>query len=94
LRLIVAIQFGKTHTKRNVFRLTKEIAMKKYLLVAILAATFATPALPAESWFLGSNGKRCEISAYKQPGWNVLGVYHSRQEAEKAKHKTDKCQKD
>jgi hypothetical protein len=77
-----------------VFTLTKEIAMKKYLLVIILAAAFATPALPAESWFLGYNGKRCEISANKQPGWNVLGVYPSRERAEKAKHKTDKCQKD
>ena len=66
--------------------------MKKYLLVAILAATFATPALPAESWFLGYNGKRCEISANKQPNWNVLGVYRSRKEAERAKHDNDKCQ--
>ena len=31
--------------------------MKKYLLAAILAATFATPALPAETWYLGYNGK-------------------------------------
>jgi hypothetical protein len=70
------------------------MAMKKYLIVAILAVTFATPALPAESWFLGYNGKRCEIFANKQPNWNVLGVYPSRHDAEKAKHKTDKCQKD
>jgi hypothetical protein len=67
--------------------------MKKYLLVTILSATFATPALPAESWFLEYNGKRCEIFANKQPNWNVLSVHPSRNDAEKAKHKTDKCQK-
>ena len=81
---------------RNVFRLTKEIAMKKYLLVAILAATFATPALATDSWYLSYNGKKCEIFAEKHQGgiWNTLAVYPSRQAAEKAKHKTDKCQKD
>jgi hypothetical protein len=81
---------------RNVFRLTKEIAMKKYLLVAILAATFATPALATDSWYLSYNGKKCEIFAEKHQGgiWNTLAVYPSRQAAEKAKHKNDKCQKD
>ena len=70
--------------------------MKKYLLVAILVATFATPALPAESWYLGYNGKRCEIFAEKHNhDWNTLGVYRSRQDAERAKHNIDKChQKD
>ena len=70
--------------------------MKKYLLVAILAATFATPALATASWYLGYNGKRCEIFAEKHQGgnWNTLAVYPTRQAAEKAKHKTDKCQKD
>ena len=73
-------------------KLTKEITMKKYLLVAILAATFATPALPAESWYLGYNGKRCEIFADKRGGnWNMLGAYPSRYAAEKAKHQNDKC---
>jgi hypothetical protein len=61
--------------------------MKKYLLVAILAAAFATPALTAQSWWLGYNGKKCEIFADKRGGdWNMLGAYPSRQDAEKAKH--------
>jgi hypothetical protein len=83
-------------TKEIAMKLTKEITMKKYLLVASLAATFATPALPAESWYLGYNGKRCEIFADKRDGgnWNMLGVYRSRNDAEKAKHHNDKCQKD
>ena len=70
--------------------------MKKYLLVAILAATFATPALATDSWYLSYNGKKCEIFAEKhQDGnWNTMAVYPTRQAAEKAKHKTDKCQKD
>ena len=68
--------------------------MKKYLLAAILAATFATPALPAETWYLGYNGKRCEIFAEKRPNWNMLSLHRSRQDAEKAKHNNDKCQKD
>ena len=67
--------------------------MMKYLLLAILAASFATPAISADSWFLEYNGKRCEIFANKQPGWNVLSVHPSRDNAEKAKRKTDKCQK-
>lgn len=66
--------------------------MKKYyLLLAVLAASFATPALPAESWFLEYNGKRCEIFANKHPNWNVLSVHPSRKDAEKAKDKNDKC---
>ena len=70
--------------------------MKKYLLVAILGATFATPALATDSWYLSYNGKKCEIFAEKHQGgiWNTLAVYPSRQAAEKAKHKNDKCQKD
>jgi hypothetical protein len=77
------------------FRLTREIAMKKYLLVAILAAAFATPALTAETWYLGYNGKKCEIFADKRGGnWNMLSLHRSRQDAEKAKHQNDKCQKD
>ena len=31
--------------------------MKKSLLLAILAATFATPALPAETWTLATTAK-------------------------------------
>ena len=66
--------------------------MKKYLLVALLAAAFATPALTAQSWWLGYNGKKCEIFADKRGGnWNMLGAYASRQDAEKAKHHNDKC---
>ena len=74
----------------------QEIAMKKYLRRAILAATFATPALATDSWYLSYNGKRCEIFAKKHQGgnWNTVAVYPSRQAAEKAKQKTDKCQKD
>jgi hypothetical protein len=88
-------QFHKLITKRNMFRLTKEIAMKKCLLLAILAAAFATPALPAETWYLGYNGKRCEIFADKRGGnWNMLSLHRSRHDAEKAKHNNDKCQKD
>ena len=68
--------------------------MRKCLLAAILAATVTTPALTADSWFLETNGKRCEIFANKQPGWNALSVHPSRNDAEKAKHKNDKCQKD
>ena len=50
--------------------------MKKYLLVAILAATFATPALATDSWYLSYNGKKCEIFAEKHQGgiWNTLAV--------------------
>ena len=68
--------------------------MKKFLLVAFLAATFATPALPAETWYLAYNGKRCEIFANTRPNWNMLAVYRSRHDAEKAKHHNNKCQKD
>jgi hypothetical protein len=72
-------------------KLAKEKAMERYLLATILAATVSTAALPAESWFLETNGKRCEIFANKQPNWNVLSVHPSRKDAEKAKHKNDKC---
>jgi hypothetical protein len=67
--------------------------MRKYPLLTIVAVLFAMPAASAESWFLEYNGKRCEIFANKQPGWNVLSVHPSRNSAENAKHKTDKCQK-
>jgi hypothetical protein len=46
-------------------------------------------------WWLGYDGKRCEIFADKRGGnWNMLGAYPSRHDAEKAKHRNDKCQKD
>ena len=70
--------------------------MKKYLLVAILAATFATPALATDSWYLSYNGKKCQILAERHQGgnWDTLAVYPTRQAAEKAKQKNEKCQKD
>ena len=69
--------------------------MKKYLLVAILAVSFATPALPGESWYLAFNGNRCEIFANpRNHDWNTLGIYPSRQHAERAKNKSDRCRKD
>ena len=48
------------------------------------------------SWYLSYNGKKCQILAEKHQGgnWDTLAVYPTRQAAEKAKQKNDKCQKD
>ena len=68
--------------------------MKKCLLAALMIAAFATAASSAETWYLGYNGKRCEVFAEKRPNWNMLSLHRSRHDAEKAKHNNDKCQKD
>ena len=48
--------------------------MKKCLLAALMIAAFATAASSAETWYLGYNGKRCEIFAEKRPNWNMLSL--------------------
>ena len=41
--------------------------MKKYLVAAVLIASFATPAL-AEQFWVGFDGKRCEMFSHKPDG--------------------------
>ena len=68
--------------------------MKKCLLAALLVAAFATPTFSAEKFYVGFNGKKCEVFHNNfPPGWNQLGEYSSQHDAEKAKHKLDKCEK-
>jgi NADPH-dependent 2,4-dienoyl-CoA reductase/sulfur reductase-like enzyme len=68
--------------------------MKKCLLAALLIATFATPASSAEKFYLGFNGKKCEVFHNNfPPGWNQLGEYRSQHDADKAKNNNEKCEK-
>ena len=58
--------------------------MKKYLVAAVLVASFATPAL-AEQFWVAYDGKRCEMFSHKpKDSMNILGTYDSRHDAEKA----------
>ena len=41
--------------------------MRKYLLTAVLIAAFASPAL-AEEFYVGYDGKRCEMFSHKPGG--------------------------
>ena len=67
--------------------------MKKYLVAAVLVASFATPAL-AEQFWVAYDGKRCEMMSHKpQDKMNVLGVYKNKHDAEKAMEKMDQCKK-
>jgi hypothetical protein len=68
--------------------------MQRCLLVAILVV-FATPGFSAEKFYVGYNGKRCEVFNNKTPAnWNMLGTYRSQHDAEKAMHNLKPCQKD
>lgn len=67
--------------------------MKKYLVAAVLIASFATPAL-AEQFWVAYDGKRCEMFSHKpKDSMNILGTFDSRREAEKAMKKMDQCNK-
>ena len=49
--------------------------MKKYLVAAVLIASFATPAL-AEQFWVAYDGKRCEMFSHKpKDSMNILGTY-------------------
>jgi hypothetical protein len=66
--------------------------MKKYLVAAVLIASFATPAL-AEQFWVAYDGKRCEMFSHKpKAGLNILGTY-DKEQAEKAMKKMDQCNK-
>jgi hypothetical protein len=48
--------------------------MRKYLLTAVLIAAFASPAL-AEEFYVGYDGKRCEMFSHKPGGkMNLIGT--------------------
>ena len=67
--------------------------MKKYLVAAVLIASFATPAL-AEQFWVAYDGKRCEMFSHKpKDSMNILGTFDSRRDAEKAMKKMDQCNK-
>jgi hypothetical protein len=67
--------------------------MKKYLVAAVLVASFATPAL-AEQFWVAYDGKRCEMFSHKRKdSMNIVGTYDSRNQAEKAMKKMDQCNK-
>ena len=67
--------------------------MKKYLVAAVLIASFATPAL-AEQFWVAYDGKRCEMFSHKpKDSMNILGTFNSRNNAEKAMKKMDQCNK-
>ena len=53
--------------------------MRKYLVAAILIAAFASPAL-AEEFYVGYDGKRCEMFSHK-PGdkMNLIGTFNCRE---------------
>ena len=49
--------------------------MKKYLVAAVLIASFATPAL-AEQFWVAYDGKRCEMFSHKpKDSMNILGTF-------------------
>ena len=67
--------------------------MRKYLVAAVLIASFATPAL-AEQFWVGYDGKRCEMFSHKpKDSMNILGTFDSRPAAEKAMKKMSQCNK-
>ena len=67
--------------------------MKKYLVAAVLIASFATPAL-AEQFWVAYDGKRCEMFSHKpKDSMNILGTFDLRDKAEKAMKKMDQCNK-
>jgi hypothetical protein len=67
--------------------------MKKYLVAAVLIASFATPAF-AEQFWVAYDGKRCEMFSHKpKESMNILGTFDSRNKAEKAMKKMDQCNK-
>ena len=67
--------------------------MKKFLVAAVLIASFATPAL-AEQFWVAFDGKRCEMFSHKpKDNMNILGTYDSRHDAEKAMKKMNQCNK-
>jgi hypothetical protein len=71
------------------------IAMRKYLVAATLFAVCATPAFAAETFYVGYNGKRCQVFHNKTPdGWKMLGDYRSQHDAQRAMHNMKQCEKD
>jgi hypothetical protein len=67
--------------------------MRKYLLTAILIAAFASPAL-AEEFYVGYDGKRCEMFSHKPGGkMNLIGTFKSKHDAEKAMKEMKQCNK-
>jgi hypothetical protein len=75
--------------------LTKDLSMKRALLAAILVAAFATPSFSAETFYVGYNGKRCQVFHDKTPdGWKMLGDYRSQHDAQRAMHNMKQCEKD
>jgi hypothetical protein len=67
--------------------------MKKYVVAMLLIAAFATPAV-AEEFYVGYDGKRCEMFSHKpKDSMNILGIYKNKHAAEKAMEKFDQCGK-
>ena len=68
--------------------------MKRFGLAGILVASLATPAL-AEQFWITYDGKRCEMFSHKpKDSMNILGIYDSRNKAEKAMKAMTQCRKD
>ena len=67
--------------------------MRKYLVAAVLIAAFASPAF-AEEFYIGYDGKRCEMFSHK-PGdkLNLIGTFNSKHDAEKAMKEMKQCNK-
>ena len=72
---------------------SRDETMRKYLVAAILIAAFASPAL-AEEFYVGYDGKRCEMFSHK-PGdkMNLIGTFKSKHDAEKAMKEMKQCNK-
>ena len=67
--------------------------MRKYLVTAVLIAAFASPAF-AEEFYVGYDGKRCEMFSYKPGGkMNLIGTFNSKHDAEKAMKEMKQCNK-
>ena len=66
---------------------------EKVLLTAVLIAAFASPAL-AEQFYIGYDGKRCEMFSHKPGGkMNLIGTFNSKHDAEKAMKDMKQCNK-
>jgi hypothetical protein len=67
--------------------------MKKYLVAAVLAASFATPVLAGQV-YVAFDGKRCErFSEKPKDSMNILGVFDNKDAADKAMKKMKQCNK-
>jgi hypothetical protein len=67
--------------------------MRKYLVTAVLIAAFASPAF-AEEFYVGYDGKRCEMFNHKPGGkMNLIGTFNSKHDAEKAMKEMKQCNK-